>query len=531
MAIEILLAEDEHIERLALRKFLEETFDDSVRIHEASNGFEMEEYILTKKLDIIIADIEMPGKSGLQALTKIKSRQDKPRIIIQTAFGQFDYAHKAIEVEADAFLLKPIKNEVLKEKIEAYIQQIEDKRNQISTRINEMRLLEKSRVLIESDIVTSIQLGLTPVELFELYAEYIGTQRTRSLVITFRTITNGIELGSRGVKEELIKHLREFGKNYAPIIVGRFINEQFSIILSLEEASTYKQTMTSLQHAQTFLEVLQKEFSCKFSVGIGLPKHDINNLPLSYQESLQALDNTSKAIPIVHYNDIRTKTHNKLLLSSWISELKRGIRTGNKMFIAKTIQNAIPEMSLDKNTFPVVIDDMVALVLQLQSECLPSVYEMPSARIALPKYLDELEKYTEVEDLRGWLQARLFELSDKIIQNQKDVIHVCVQKAITYIQKNYKQDLSLDFIAEEIGISPYYLSHLFKQEIGKTYIQFLTDIRLEEADQLIDTAKFSLSEISYKVGYNSASYFAKVYKKHHSVTIRDQGGICVRVGK
>ncbi|MBQ9305819.1 response regulator [Butyrivibrio sp.] len=103
----ILIADDEMIERMVLRKRLLENFGDRCEVIVAENGREVLKYYDEKKPDLMILDIQMPGVSGLEAAEQIRRAGGNCDIIFLTAFNEFDYAKKAISVHAFEYLLKP----------------------------------------------------------------------------------------------------------------------------------------------------------------------------------------------------------------------------------------------------------------------------------------------------------------------------------------------------------------------------------------------------------------------------------------
>lgn len=91
-------------------------------------------------------------------------------------------------------------------------------------------------------------------------------------------------------------------------------------------------------------------------------------------------------------------------------------------------------------------------------------------------------------------------------------------EALSIIQNEFKYNLTLGEIAERIHINPYYLSHLFKDELGFTFLDYLTNVRMEEARRLLLTTKRPLSQIAEATGYSDAGYFTKVFRKANGVT-------------
>lgn len=90
-----------------------------------------------------------------------------------------------------------------------------------------------------------------------------------------------------------------------------------------------------------------------------------------------------------------------------------------------------------------------------------------------------------------------------------------INQAKTYIHDYFNTSITLDDVAFEVDLSPNYFSHLFKQEFGMTFIDYLTHVRLEKAKGLLEENKLTLKEIGYMVGYKDPNYFSRVFKKHY----------------
>lgn len=91
--------------------------------------------------------------------------------------------------------------------------------------------------------------------------------------------------------------------------------------------------------------------------------------------------------------------------------------------------------------------------------------------------------------------------------------HKSVQMIIDYTQKHYREDLSIQDLADYCSINANYVSQLFKQEMGITFISYLTTLRIEHASWLLDHTDETVFAIASQVGYNDYFYFAKVFKK------------------
>ncbi len=96
--------------------------------------------------------------------------------------------------------------------------------------------------------------------------------------------------------------------------------------------------------------------------------------------------------------------------------------------------------------------------------------------------------------------------------------NAAVTRAIAILQSRYSEGLSLPVVARELFLAPGYLSRIFKRETGKNFKEYLTEIRMNEAQHLLAGGGISVGEVARRVGYQDASYFTRVYKKHFGDT-------------
>ena len=89
-----------------------------------------------------------------------------------------------------------------------------------------------------------------------------------------------------------------------------------------------------------------------------------------------------------------------------------------------------------------------------------------------------------------------------------------MQRARAYLETHYAEILTLEGIAEALGVSPFHLSHVFSRESRTTLFAHLTDLRMARAADLIEQGGLTVTEVSEKVGYTSPNYFSKVFRRH-----------------
>lgn len=104
-------------------------------------------------------------------------------------------------------------------------------------------------------------------------------------------------------------------------------------------------------------------------------------------------------------------------------------------------------------------------------------------------------------------------------EDSSDKTDLYVRKTKQYIKTYFAQELSLVDCSLNVGISPYYLSHIFKEKTGQTFIEYLSKIRINEAKKLALNSNMTIKDISERVGYFNITYFCKVFKRLTGFTI------------
>ena len=133
-------------------------------------------------------------------------------------------------------------------------------------------------------------------------------------------------------------------------------------------------------------------------------------------------------------------------------------------------------------------------------------------------FISELASKNKFEDVCFWIVKVLDTFLDTVYEARSIKNSKLLEEAIQYIRENYHEKLSLENVAEKIYISPYYLSHLFKEELGITFLEYLTRIRMEEAKKLLMDRSLTILDISLRIGYDDPGYFSKVFKKYRSIS-------------
>lgn len=149
----ILIADDEEIERHALRLFLHNSTLPVASIYEAENGQQVLSHCKEKKIDIILLDIRMPVLSGLETLEKLRDEGNNAKVIISTAFNTFEYAVRALQAGASDFLVKPVEEELFIQSLGKTIDRLEEeaRKEEGLARMETYLKVPKSQLNIEAE--------------------------------------------------------------------------------------------------------------------------------------------------------------------------------------------------------------------------------------------------------------------------------------------------------------------------------------------------------------------------------------------
>lgn len=134
--------------------------------------------------------------------------------------------------------------------------------------------------------------------------------------------------------------------------------------------------------------------------------------------------------------------------------------------------------------------------------------------------VENMESYEEVVEFAEALFKSMFQ---KMEVYKMGSMHRTVEKLLEYINENYNRDIGLTELADKVFMNPAYLSILFKDEVGMSYIKYLTKIRMEHAKRLLMEGK-KVVEVSELVGYSNYRYFCDVFKKNEGTTPNEYKG-------
>lgn len=163
---------------------------------------------------------------------------------------------------------------------------------------------------------------------------------------------------------------------------------------------------------------------------------------------------------------------------------------------------------------PVAVYDYLERVSELVLQVLKNNQTKESDLRQLEEDLQKvLDFYTELEEMTYQFSEVIRECFEKVIADRKSRSQLPVRMAKQYVQENYNKQVTLEDAAESIGLSPAYLSTMFKKEMGINFSDFLISCRMEAAKELLKTTDLSIAEVADQAGYTDPRYFSKTFRK------------------
>lgn len=137
------------------------------------------------------------------------------------------------------------------------------------------------------------------------------------------------------------------------------------------------------------------------------------------------------------------------------------------------------------------------------------------------KSISELNKIENIENLSYWLIIILDTFTDTVFYSEDPNSHSTIQKAIVYINENYKENINLDIVAKFVHLNSSYFSTIFKKEMGLSFSNYLNKIRIERSKILLKNTDYSIRNIAFEVGFEDHSYFTKLFKNLTKMTPKE----------
>lgn len=529
--ITMIIADDEFIVRDGLRNYIPwEEFGIKV-IGEASDGQEALDLCESLKPDILFTDIRMPVMDGLEVSFKLKEQNMDIRIIILSGIQDFNYAKTALSLNAEGYILKPVKLNELRQVIQKVVASINMERNKEQKLIKLKNQLKENMIIAREKFLYNLITGFYAKEdeineklrYFEIPPEIKEEHLVCVLQIdNYNEITSGLQEWDRQLLSFSVTNILEEILSADPSGICFCSHENEFIMIFFKSAIINED---HLRICENLMSCLEKFLQIPVSIGIGREVSQVMHINASYTNAVRALQYkfytgsnsmlNIKDIESISDFDEDKKNMEYMDFLEPISRLTGCLKLGNSESVQQIITKIFDEFMGDKK-YP--IDYIQNISAELIYTLSRTVFELGEKLDALVEnhndIMEKMYKIKSIYELRDYLisiflvAANFFskkytQKNDKIVKKIKDII-----------KQKYMEDISVAGISENIYLTPNYISLIFKQETGETITEYITRTRMEAAKELLSTTDFKILEIAEMVGYDNPHYFSTVFKKY-----------------
>ena len=497
--IKILLVDDEREEREGI-SWLIEKYQYPLEIMQASNGKEALQWIEKTKINILFTDVKMPIMNGLELAKKVYETKPEIKIIIFSAYGEFSYAKQALEANAVSYLLKPIEIEEFQKVMVSVIESVQ-KENEEGERLQTAEVQNRRNLLYK--IFSSAKIETEEAEKAEQILNLGTGKHCRILDIEFTEnfFEEHEEIFLQFLKMYLGENTSylEMYPNEAYVMVrdarfftGNELEKQVQKILRDLQVKTRSEAAVIISEVVENAEKLEKQLEQMHQIQAELfgygnqivsTRGYYSETELYAQDAERAARQMMQAIESMDTELIARQNEQLMKVVASLDKVSK-IYLQNLLYsIIKAIYDKVPKIEFEE-----------ALALA------EALFRAKSLKNMMEVYEQAVEKMLS------------------FIQGEDQDESRIIQKIKNLIEKEYAKDISLNYVAENVNLTPAYVSYIFKKETGQTLVKYVTDIKMMKAKKNAGRRNPEDCPGGKTCGYENQSYFNRLFKNYYGVT-------------
>ncbi len=447
------------------------------------NGNDAMEYINNNHVDAVLTDIRVPMISGIELSKICHSSHPSIKFVFISAYRNFEYARSAIKYNVVDYITKPITyNDFFNAMVSLYNEV--DKIHHISTLEKRNDFIEDEIAFMRQEYLSSYILGVIDADTLIYHLSQIGISIDRNncscaqVSIKINNLDYFLNNVWKHERERLYSTINKFvtpENQYAYFSISQFLKDTVEIIVIGK-----KQFLPD-----EFQDILDDYFKTLTTNMHTLLKIDIK------VSVLQSVNN------LLELKKYRISKNSAMHLSSMVMSY---IDNDSPAEAVRTVQ-------IVKKIFSADPKEAEKFCRNLFSEIMPSLDSPDEERV----------KFLGLSDINA-----MYDFLCEHILSFKKTAEVLpeniIEKAVEYINKHYAENLTLSDIASFSALSSGYFSSIFKQYTGKKFVDYLAEIRIKNAEELLLNSNIKITAIANLVGYKDAQYFHRVFKLYTGTT-------------
>lgn len=495
--LSILIVDDEYRDRESMSNIIRRQ-NWNVKTYEAEYGQDALDILKNMPIDIMLTDIRMPDMLGTELAGLASELQPGIKIILISAYKDFDYAKQGIRFGAVNYLLKP------------YL--LEDFINAVDEAVN-MCLKECGSVIDQSHSGVENQIKRDRIVLGFLEENHPDTQNAVSELIGSHD--GGIQpiiIECIGSKPDMhnIPLDKIISNTFSASIPFYYLNRKRCLIFLTDPQNFINETGLSEKLVESFKSLGNSEICVVF----GNIVYDIAELSAECRKLLTPLEICffiDHSVILSADSENILEQENNLQINALTEQIASGLRAKDYDTLLADI-NSVFEHFKKTNHFSALYVKYISA--NIVNQIFRNV-RTDNMEKKLQPWLDRIFELSSIYDITTVFEELINELK---ICSENDDHGKIINRIYALIENEYMTDLNLETVANRLYISPSYLSHLFKKETGQNFIDYLKNYRLKKSCELLRSTNLRISQICNRVGYESTSYFCSLFKNTYGIT-------------
>ena len=504
-------------------------------VGEAGNGREALDIAEKTLPDVVITDIKMPFLDGLALSKELIQRYPTIKIVVLTGFDEFEYAKEAIKLKVVDYILKPVSSKELVDIILSVKKKIDDEIAEKEDIIFLRKCYNESLPIMKWNFMQKLICGNLSTKEITDKSSYYNIDLTGegfiASVINFDFADNSSWFNSKkNINKWEEKELLKFAVfNICTEFIDKskigfsFLNSEEIVIIGITDkyhkSFAIENIITTLDKIK---QAVEKYLKFRITIGLGTYESKASLIKNSYKNALSALDYrlVLGSGKIIFIEDIEPHTENKLSFDEYRErELVSSIKTGN----VKEVTSIINKLLYEITKAQISIKDSQVYLLEMLTAIIKTAKDF---QIDLGNIFGKddnlfltLDKMRDMEELKEWMNSTALKILENIKDSRQDTSKTIVCEAKEYVNKlYYESDININKICNHLHISANYFSFIFKKEAKMTFVNYLTEIRMEKAKELLHGTNLKTFQVAEKVGYLEPNYFSYCFKKKFGVS-------------
>jgi len=517
----VFLVDDEPIVLDGIRSKIDWEKDGFSFAGEATDGEIALSMIHELKPDILITDIKMPFMDGLQLASAIKKTQPWIKIIILSGHDEFDYAKKAISIGIEDYILKPFTCDDILSSLKKTANVIDKERKQLSDISKMKEELKSQEKLIQKEFLTNLIHGSVDMTNLMQKCQEMGinliSRYYKILISQIESKTNNTQN-----QQEACSLLNSYSSSWNEAVC--FFHHSNRLVCIFKSISQTELDENIYRIAETIEHIATQNDDCTVVTAIGKTVEHLSMIPNSYEDAKSILEmgHFENQNRIISSEEIQ-ESSSKMMEFKETDPMVDRLKYASKSDISVIVNESIALINGNPGQFTVfasyVLVDLILAVSKLVENLGGNIKEL-NPEILQRNFVDNAvqDETNFIKTMENVLNFALEYRDSKISGKYSDII----LKAKKFIEENYAdQNTTLTTVAEEVCLSPNHFSTIFSQKCKTTFIEYLTDVRIENAKRLMKNTDMKGYDIAYECGFSDPHYFSYIFKKNTGLSPRE----------